>query len=183
MIEEIKRAGRCNTGLTEAQRLRGVMMDVEPYQTAQWTGDKDGVMASFTAAMIKARQASEQASLQLIACIPYFLDEKGQEKRLAELTAEGCHALAVMNYNKKDEARQLQLEASLAAANEKPLVMIYELQAPGKHDLTERNTYYHDGLAGVAASWSTLLQQVECRQFSYALHDYEALKEVVGHAQ
>lgn len=180
MQREVARAAGYNQGLAEAARLRGVMMDVEPYQTRAWHGDADGVMAAYVRVMSRAKTACERQSMVYIACIPYFYDNKGQSARLEQLIQEGCHAVAVMNYHKGDEAVHLETEAALAKAAGKPLVTIYELQPPGSHGLTERNTYHREGLTAVEKNWQGLREQVDHPQFSYALHCDQALQEVLS---
>ena len=159
--------------------VRGVMMDVEPYLTEEWDADRDQVMQIYVDAMERACEAAEDAGLELIACIPYFYDDLGQISRLEELVERGCHALAVMNYDKGDEAENLKAETEFAHRYERPVTTIYELQEPGKAGLSERNTYYQDGLGAVKENWRELLEEYPDLDISYALHDYTALKEVL----
>lgn len=173
MTEEISRAAGYGG-------LRGVMMDVEPYLTAEWQDDPDSAMERYVQAMTAAKEAADAGGQELVACIPYFYESLGQEERLETLVNRGCHAVAVMNYDKQDEADNLENEAAFAKAYGKPLLTIYELQPPGTQDLTDRNTYYNDGLDALAESWARLERRYGDMRFSYALHEYEALKEVLG---
>lgn len=158
--------------------LRGVMMDVEPYLTQEWEADAQGVMGTYVEGMTRAREAADAAGLELVACIPYFYDSLGHAGALETLVEGGCHVLAVMSYDKKDEAENLETEAALARARGRPLIMIYELQPPGPHDLTEGNTYYNDGLGPLIKSWGRLRRRYG-PSMSYALHEYESLREVL----
>lgn len=180
MLEEITRVAKYNEGVEPNQQLRGMILDVEPYLTEEWQLDADAVMASYVTAMEKAKDAAADNSLTLLACIPYFYDTIGQEEGLIQLVKKGCDGLAVMNYHKKREAEHLATELALAEEYGKPLVTIYELQPPGKHDLTEYNTYYQDGWDGVMQSWQSLQQQISYDRFSFAIHHYMALQEVMG---
>lgn len=157
--------------------LRGVIMDVEPYGTDAWDDDPDQVMTTYVEGMTRARTAADRAGLELIACIPYFFDNKGQTQALERLTDQGCHALAVMNYYKGKEAAHIETECALAKKYDKPILTIYELQPPGTHDLTDRNTYHQDGLEALTENWRAL--QKTYPSLSFALHNYEALKEVL----
>ncbi len=174
MLKEVDRAAAM------PDTLSGIMMDTEPYLTDKWEEDPEEVMEDYVAAMAKARRAAERAGMEFVACIPYFYDTKGQTELLEKLTKDGCHALAVMNYDKKNEAANIETEADLAVQYKRPLITIYELQEPGKHELTKRNTYYHDGLSAVTDSWEQLRAHYPKLAFSYALHDYRALREVLA---
>ena len=180
MVEEIARVAKYNEGLEPEQQFRGLILDVEPYLTAEWQQNDTAVMASYVAAMKKAKNAATDASLTLIACIPYFYDTIGQEEGLTQLVQEGCDGIAVMNYYKEQELEHISTELALASDYRKPLVNIYELQPPGLHGLTEYNTYYQEGWNGVMQSWQSLQQQISYAQFSFAIHHYIALQEVMG---
>lgn len=177
MREEIARAVSYNSSLPREARLQGVLMDVEPYLTPEWEDSPKEVMDSYVRAMEQARRAAQDAGLQLIACIPYFYDSLGHEEALGQLIREGCDAVAVMNYQKNDEAGQIRTE--LALAEGKPFTVIYEMQPPGSHDLTEANTYYQEGLKGVAKSVDALREACGADGLSYAIHDYKILKELM----
>ena len=97
----------------------------------------------------------------------------------AFMTVEDADAVAVMNYDKSDEIGQIDREMELSMRAGKRLIHIYELQRPGLHDLTERNTYYSDGLTAVWASRDTLSAHFDYEWLSFALHDYTALRELM----
>lgn len=179
MAAEVERCGRYNRGLPAGTRLRGVMMDVEPYLTEEWDQDPAGVMDAYVSGMTTARAAAQKDGLQYFACIPWFYDTKGLEEGLGELISSGCDGLAVMNYQKRDEAGQIEAEAAMARESAVPLTVIYELQAPGTHDLTEYNTYHKEGLEAVAESFRALEERFGERPLYYALHDGRALREVL----
>ena len=115
----------------------------------------------------------------LIICIPHFYDVIGFDEELKELIEEGSDAVAVMNYDKSDEIGQIDREMELSMKAGKRLIHIYELQRPGLHYLTERNTYYSDGLTAVWASRDTLSAHFDYEGLSFALHDYTALRELM----
>lgn len=176
-VEAVRRAAQLNRGMQTP--FQGVMLDVEPYLTQEWDEDRDDVMERYVSAMERAYREAKAQNLPLVLCIPYFYDTKGQSEQLARLIANACDAIAIMNYQKKDEAGQIAFEAETAAAYGKGVIHIYELQAPGEHDLTERNTYYADGLEAVHASRERLLARFPGASLSFALHDDQALKELM----
>lgn len=178
MIEAVERAAEYNEGLPEGIGLRGVLMDTEPYLTRGWDDDPSSVMESYADAMTRANETACQKGLEYIACIPYFYDSLGQEETLERLVREGCGGLAVMNYHKNDEVGQIENEVALARKYDRPITVIYELQPPGTHDLTEANTYYNDGIAAVDESWRALMEAFGPNGLSRAIHEFEAAKEV-----
>ena len=161
----------------QAAGAKGVVLDVEPYLTDGWK-DRTEVLRRYVDGMCRAREAADRAGIELIACIPYFYDKDGTEE-LERLVSKGCHSFAVMNYDRKKEVSHLKTEAGLAAAYGRPLFTICELQKPGTHGLTERNTYYALGPDGVRESWKELRGAYPDQPFSYALHDSRSLKEVL----
>lgn len=176
MLEEVARAAAFNSGLPPEQQLRGILMDTEPYLTDEWDDDPDGVMDAYVQGMTAAHAAAAEKGLSFIACIPFYYDNMGQEEGLARLLADGCDAVAIMNYSKYKEVEQIETEVALAG--EKPIIVVYELQEPGTHGLQESNTYYHDGLSAVWRSMDTL-RQAFGKNFACALHDYTSVREVL----
>lgn len=180
MTEAVERCAQYNRGLPAGTGLRGVMMDAEPYLTEEWDIDPAGAMDAYVSGMAAAREAARGAGLQYVACIPWFYEEKGLAEALGRLIATGCDGLAVMNYQKRNEAGQIETEVALAREAGIPVTVIYELQAPGGHGLTERNTYHSDGLGAVAESFRALEARFGGDALFYALHDSRALQEVLN---
>ncbi len=177
MSDEIRRAVRYKA---EGAGFQGVMMDCEPYLTELWEEDPAQVMTNWCFAMRAARETARQEGLILCACIPYYLDSMGFSAQLQTLIEEGCDGLAIMNYYKKKEAEHIDTEVRMAAGAGIPVTVIYELQPPGVHGLKEVNTYYLDGISAVKRSWAMLRFRFLGAPLSMALHEYNALREVVG---
>ena len=180
MAAEIARAAGYNRGLEAGERLRGVVMDVETYLTGAWADDPAEVMDRYVSAMAAARSAAGRAGLALSACVPYYYDDLGLAGPLERLVDQGCDGLVVMNYYRGDEAAQIETELALARAGGKPLTVAYELQPPGVHGLTEQNTYYGAGLGAVEESFDAIARRLGGEGLSYALHSYDALREVLA---
>ena len=178
MLNEIERVASLNR-MSKKTPFKGIVMDVEPYVTSAWKKDQAVVMQRYVNRMIEAYMLANKNGLEFIACIPYHYDNQGQKDELERLIAEGCDGIAIMNYNKHDECGQIETEISLAKKYDKFVINIYELQKPGKHELTENNTYYREGIAGVKESWNRLRHCYAYRYLGYAYHDYNALKEIV----
>lgn len=158
----------------------GIMADVEPYLTDAWQEDSQAVMQSYLHGMHAAYAAAELAGVRLDICISCYYDSWGLEPQLQELIETACHGVAVMNYYRGKEAEHLKTEWDLANNAGKPLRTIYELQAPGSHDITEQNTYYGVGLDALRDNWAHLTRTLGGDSSpGYALHDYAALQEVL----
>ena len=178
LIGVLKQAERIRTESENGSALKGVMADVEPYLSGQWEQNEADAMGTYVAAMEAACEYADETSLFLYACIPYFYDSEGLTEYLELLAKDGCHGLAVMNYYREEEAAHLEQEWSLAKRYGKPVINIYELQKPGTHDLTEKNTYYESGMEGVRESFGRLQETLPYSGLTYAVHDYRALLEV-----
>ena len=174
MLAQVSRAAGINEELPEEARLRGVLMDAEPYLTEDWEGHGDEITACFAGAVAKVRQNAEENGLLCALCIPYFYDDMVTLEGLSALI-QSCDSIAIMNYEKQDEAGQILTE--LALAGDRPVTVIYELQAPGKYELEEENTYYYEGLAGVEESFQALDTIFDRENFTYARHHYSVLRE------
>ena len=157
----------------------GLVADVEPHLTPEWTRDQDFVAQRYLAAMEIAKQAAGRAGLELVVCVPYYYDDKGGGTLLDRLISSGCDTLAVMNYYRKNEAGHIQTEARLCQSYGRRLIHIYELQAPGVQGLETINTYHDAGLGALYTSWSGLQTQFPDLRLNYALHDYDALRELM----
>lgn len=160
--------------------LKGVMMDVEPHLLPEWEKDSGKLMDSYVSAMKAAREQAEVSGLFLYACIPYYYDSEELTFYLNALMEQGCHGIAVMNYYRENETKHLRYEWQQAKRLNKPIVNVYELQAPGIHDLSEINTYHESGMAGIAKSFRSIRKSLPYDYLTFAVHDYNSLLEVEG---
>ena len=137
-------------------------------------------MDSFVAGMKTAYDRAKGYGLEVIVCMPYYFDSKGFERELETLIRSCCDKAAVMNYYRGKEIEHVETEAALAEKYNKELLSIYELKAPGTHGLTEKNTYYEEGLEAVEENFLQLKDAYPDQTIAMALHDFEALEEVLG---
>lgn len=183
---EIKKVAAFNHSSPRSERFAGVLLDVEPYLSAEWKKasdeEKEVLFARYVDGMVAAYQTAQEQNISLLLCIPWFY-EKYSETQLERLIAGGCDGIAVMNYQRSDEYAQMQTEVELARKYGKQIVDIAELQAPGNHDLEEMNTYYNAGLDALAESWRDLKERFQYQRLSFAYHYYAPLKEMLGKEQ
>lgn len=150
-----------------------------PYLLDEWDEDADALMRSFASAAQCAYERARQLGLEMILCVPYYYDTTGHASALETLISSACDRVAVMNYYREDEARHIETEAAYAQAYGKGLIHIYELQPPGEHGLQAINTYYGLGADALRQSFRALRWAYPQLALDMALHDAEALAEVM----
>ena len=160
-------------------QLAGIVFDVEPYTLKEWDENPGKVMDSFVSGMKEAYALAQDYGLEVIVCIPFHYDNKGQQKGLEELIKNGCDSIAVMNYYRGAEVKNIATEVELASKYGKGLITIYELQKADGSSVKEINTYYNSGLAALERSYQSVLEAYPNQTISIAYHDYKALKEVL----
>ena len=180
MIETIDRVVEINSKLDKASGIKSILFDVEPYTLKEWTGDnKEKIMNNFVRAMKATYKKAQAEDIEVILCIPFYYDNMGFSKQLKELIKSGCDSVAVMNYFKSKEAHNIEREARYAQRYGKKLINIYELQAPGKHGLEEKNTYYNQGIEAVEESFVNIKNELVDKDISIGFHEYRAVKEIL----
>ncbi len=161
-------------------RLAGVVLDVEPYTLKEWDRDPDGTMKSFVSGMKKAYALAQQYDLELIVCIPWYYDKKEQQEQLEELIKNGCDSIAVMNYYRGAEIKNIATEVKLASKYGKGLITIYEFKRADGQGIMEINTYYNSGLEAARKNYEQLRAAYPELTIPVAFHDYQALEEVLN---
>ena len=159
--------------------FQGIVWDVEPYLLDEWDEDAAACMKQYVENCKVTYEIAKEHNLQVLLCIPYHYDNHGMEQELEELIAAGCDGVAVMNYNKEDEARQIATELALVKKYDKQLIHITELQEPGKHGLEEYNTYYYDGFEAVKKSWKKLEESCEYDKLGFSWHYLKTAMELM----
>lgn len=178
MSSKVENVLKINDGVVENPGLKGILFDVEPYLLEEWDKqDRQEIMDNFVEEMKKAYKKAHDNGLEVILCIPYFYDDLGVSKQLEELIESGCDSVAIMNYYQGKEYENIKGEAILAAKYGKKIINIYELQAPGKYGLKDKNTYYEEGINAVEENFDSVQAAFHQDDISIAFHDYKALKE------
>ena len=181
LVTEIEQVQKLRKTLENGQQIQGIMVDVEPYVLNEWdsgTEERNMLMQSYLRGIAAAYNAANDYGLELLVCIPLFYNATCPEV-LETLISEHCDGIAVMNYNRENEYAQMKDEVEMARKYQKRVICIYELQQPGKHDLTDINTYYHAGLKVLWASRETLEQQFAYERLSFSYHYYDPLQELL----
>lgn len=179
MIRQIERISYINSQLPKKQQIKGLVIDVEPYTLNNFDWEDHLIQQSFILGMKQLYEVANKEGLELIVVVPYFYDTKGYDEVLSIFIHEASSEVAVMNYYKNHEIEHLSFEAIEAKKANKPLTTIYEFKRPGEHRLTEKNTYYNDGLQAVQENGRRLLNHYKSQEINIAYHDYKAFKEVI----
>lgn len=145
-----------NSKVGKSAGFTGIIWDIEPYLLEGWGENPQKYLEQFSRNCMDAYEAAHSQNLLVIVCIPNFYDAISLQEPLESLIRSGCDAIAVMNYDKTDEVAQIDAEVRLAAKHQKAFINITELQKPGYHHLTEKNTYYSDGFQAVRESWEQI---------------------------
>lgn len=182
LIAALKQVADYNAAQREANRITGVMVDVEPYLLEEWDagdGEREALMDTYLKGMRAAYVYALRNDLELWVCVPTFYDVTNPEM-LENLVALACDGVAVMNYNREDEYGQIKAEVELAERYGKRVLCIYELQRAGSHDLQEINTYAQLGLEALWQSAQELEQDFAYEALGFAYHYYKPLKTMLG---
>ncbi|WP_240377930.1 hypothetical protein [Bacillus piscicola] len=179
MLEQLEQIVEVNHQLSEEQQIKGLVIDVEPYVLDGFQWEDQSVQQSYISGMKQLYQAAKREGLELLVVVPYFYDTQGYQEVLRTIIREAASEVAVMNYYRDHEIEHLTFEAQEARNAHIPLTTIYELKRPGDHDLTEKNTYYEEGLSAVRENADQVIQHYEDQTIHIAYHDYHAFREVL----
>ena len=114
MLEAVRITAEWNKKSGTEGGFAGIVFDVEPYLLEEWDDNQESCMEQYAANCIQAYQSAREEKLAVIICIPNFYDRIGLSALLEKIIEEGCDGIAVMNYNKKNEAGQIEEELRLA---------------------------------------------------------------------
>lgn len=171
-----------NRSVPEKARFYGIQLDVEPYLTEKWEEDKHQVMELWYQSLRQGKELAERYGVPMMICIPRWLDVV-DEKLLEQMLRDCCDQVAIMNYDRRDEAEGIAVEMSLAVRYSRPVVCITELTEPGNHDLTEENSYYYESLNAVSQSWERLEEKYPDATLRFACHHLEPLIQMMEREQ
>src|SRR5699024_12879358 len=94
--------------------------------------------------------------MELIVCLPYYLDTKGFDEELEAIISEASDEVAIMNYYRGKESDHIAKEASVSKQYDKSIHVFYELQQVCIADLTAQKTYHDEGLVTIIEYFETV---------------------------
>lgn len=178
MMERVARISEINRNIAEEYRISGIVLDVEPYLLDTFLGQQQEVMESFVQGLQRTYQEAKKQNLEFGVCIPYYYDSWNLNQELEKIIMSSDFIL-VMNYYREKEIEHMAFEMELAERHQKQLITIYELQEPGKYGLTDKNTYFNEGLDKVEKNFLKIREYFGNQNVSVAYHEYESLKELL----
>lgn len=158
--------------------IDGIVFDIEPYASERWdNGERDVLMRNYVTGMKLAYSAAKDNGLRVILCVPTWYDRHYTEyfKQLIQY----CDELSVMNYVREDEYSNMVDEVEYARAMDKDIACILEFQRAGKHELTDVNTYYNDGISAAIASFENLYRDFSYTRLKLAFHYLKPIREII----
>lgn len=159
-------------------KIQGMVFDVEPYLLSDWEDNQTALMESLISNLKRAYNYAKENELQIIICIPYWYD-KNNMSYLEELIRDCCDEVAVMNYYKNKEYKNMKNEVQLARTYDKDISCIFEFIKPGQHDLSEKNTYYHQGIEAADRVFQQIYNEFNYSKLYCSYHYYTPIKEIV----
>jgi len=180
MIKRLNTLVEVNKQLPDNKRIKGIVMDVEPYVLDKFDWNDRSLQKSYISGMKHLYEAAKQEHLELIVVVPYFFDTKGYRDVVQTIIREASSEVAVMNYFRDHEVDHLAYEAQVAKAADKPITTIYEFKRPGTDNLIDKNTYFNQGRMAAEENARRLQQHYKNQEIHIAYHDYRAFKEVLN---
>jgi len=178
MIKRVEYIAKINEHLPDDTKIKGIVMDVEPYLMEGFKENKEEIMKKFISAIAKTYKITKKYNMELVVCIPYFYDHWNLESEIEEIVINS-DIIAIMNYYREKEIEHMEYEAALSRKHSKEIMTIYELQEPGLYGLTERNSYYGMSIEKVYESFEEIQSYFSKQKVSIAFHEYEYLKELL----
>lgn len=181
LVNEMAAAVRYNQKQTEEKRIKGFMIDVEPYLLDEWADNENtrmNLMLKYLKCMKIGCTYAHEHQMEFLVCIPTFFDDDCPEI-LSQLVSDACDGIAVMNYDRRDEYGQIETEVELARQYGRRIICIYELQDVGLHGLEDVHTYANAGLDALWQSAEDLDSRFDYDKLQFAYHYYLPLKNML----
>lgn len=176
MVATIDKVININSNLEKEIRIKTVIFDIEPYLLKEWSMESNKeIMSSWIAGLNTAYEYAGENDIKIIICIPYYYDKLGLTDELESLIISS-DGIAIMNYLKGKELKNIEKEVELANKYDKQVINIYELQAPGIHGLKDKNTYYEEGIEAIEENFNAMKKELPYKKLYMAIHEYNALK-------
>jgi len=165
-------------------KITGITIDYEFYLIDEYpdSSDKEGRLAIFREYndfMKEAHNYANNKNLKYIACIPVWLESLSKEY-LDDLIENASDGIQLMNYSKVNMIKGIEYEIGKAENFKKPVENIAELQPAGKHELTDNETFYSDGIIKCLEKFKEIEQKYPYSDLKFSFHYYKYVKELVG---
>jgi len=156
-------------------KFAGIVFDVEPYLLSDWNEDRDKVMDKFLSNMVDTYEYAKQFDITVIICIPYWFDNNYYDI-LESLIKDACDQVAVMNYARNKEIKNIANEVDLSRRYNKNIICITEIQPPSGTSIPDSITYYNYGLNVIWRMWNQVYSYFDYDYLIFSYHQYKQLK-------
>lgn len=175
IIQHINYLVNYNNSVAEVYRIKGVVLDIEPYIASNWNDyTSASLFNTYTNTMEQVYNYTKQQNVFLLQCIPYWYDLVSLNT-LERLIANGSDGICVMNYWKSAVVEHISHEMNFSIKHNKYITSIAEFN-PVNSYIPEDITYVYDGLDACINDWGKIAQAYSYDKLSFDFHHYAVLK-------
>ena len=158
--------------------VQGFVLDIEPQSLEAYQDDHKAVWGTLVDNLKEVYGLTRAANMELIVCLPYYLDTEGFDEELEAIIAEASDEVAIMNYYRGKEIDHIAKEVRVSKQYDKSIQTVYELQQVGIADLTARNTYHDEGLSAMIENFKALTNYYGNQEIHLGIHEFNSLLEL-----
>lgn len=139
------------------KKIKGIVLDVEFYQTAAWSSDKESTLTSYLNTMQEIINYAHQYNIEVILCLPYWLDNYEQLEELIKIS----DGVSITNYS-NTLINSISKEVELAKKYNKPITNI------GKFQNNDSSSYNNTQKSN--EDWRNMSLEFNYSKLGYAYH-------------
>ena len=158
--------------------IKGIVWDVEFYlEEKQYQNENKAKAFEYYYQNMKILyEYAKGKKIEIVQVIPYWIDTVIGNTELEAFIRDTCDSIEVMNYYKEKSIEHIKNEYMYAQKYDKSIVTISELQEEDGIAVTEKITFYSDGLENCHKNVEKILEYYNYEKFGYAYHYYKYLK-------
>lgn len=158
--------------------IKGIVWDVEFYlEEKQYQNEnKAKAFENYYKNMKILYEYAKEKKIEIVQVIPYWLDTVIGNTELEAFIRDTCDSIEVMNYYKEKSIEHIENEYIYAKKYDKSIVTISELQEADGTSVTEKITFYSDGLEKCHKNVEEIIEYYNYEKFGYAYHYYKYLE-------
>ena len=160
--------------------VQGFVLDIEPQSLEEYQDDPKAVWGTLVDNLKEVYGLTKAANMELIVCLPYYLDTQGFDEELEAIISEASDEVAIMNYYRGKEIDHIAKEVSVSKQYDKSIQTVYELQQVGIADLTAQNTYHDEGLVAMIENFEALTNHYSNQEIHLGIHEFNSLLELTA---
>ena len=162
--------------------LRGVMLDIEPYQSDAWEASAEAILQQMQQELPEFYARASSAGLTVYLCMPVYWADKYPDA-VRDLSRFACDGVCVMNYDRVNELENMAFFVKTAKAEKKEVLCAFEFQAAGSHGLTANQTYSGVGLAEALRGFQAIYAQYRYPKLRLAYHYLDPVEAMLDETE